>query len=384
MHRYRGVFLSQRSVPSSAHSREAARRVRVPAVFAVGAMLALTGCAADRATPTDAAVLVAARDSTAPTPLILRTYDGSGQSVHPDFVAPGPAWGSGLKYLVSTPYPGSSDKHENPSLYASADGLTWDAAPGAPMPLTTPRTGFLSDPDIVYSEPQNDLSVYYRQADGRSDRILLMRSSDGAKWSEPLQLLSGPFATILSPSVVRRGEGDWLMWSVNASGGCHGNSTTVQLRRSANGVTWTAPEPVVLPLPTNRFAWHIDVQWIEARQEYWALFPAKAPGTCATRTLYLATSHDGVTWTTVSQPVLTAGSIPEFQHVVYRSTFAYDAASDSITFWFSGARLSGKKFFWSTAVQRRSRTGVFDAVAPAAVPEGSLKAPAGLLRFDPP
>jgi len=354
------------------------------------AMAAACACASDRASSTapESASSVdgvhSARDTLAPAPLTLTTYDGSGQSVHPDFVAPGPAWGQAFTYLVTTPYPGGVDKHENPSLYASTDNATWKAAPGAPVPLVKPKAGFLSDPDAVYDPDRNQLLVYYRQGIGkRQDVIHLIASSDGVSWSESSPLLQGQFTSILSPAVVRRSSGEWLMWSVNALGGCHGKSTLVQLRRSVNGVSWSAPEPVNLPLPAGAYAWHIDVQWIPTRNEYWALFPVKSPGNCATGRLMIATSRDGLSWRVADKPVLSAGAIPAFQQVVYRSTFLYEPVTDEISFWFSGARQVGKRRVWSLATQRRTRAAVF-----ASAPGALMTLPSGragdLSDFDPP
>jgi hypothetical protein len=304
--------------------------------------------------------------------------------VHPDFVAPGPLWGKGFSYLVSTPYPGGVDKNENPSLYASTDNATWEPAPGAPFPLVKPKTGFLSDPDAVFDADRSQMVVYYRHAiNKKQDNIYAIASTDGATWSEPARLLSGPFTSILSPSVVRASSNSWLMWSVNAPGGCHGNSTLVQLRRSANGTTWSSPETVKLPLPAGAYAWHIDVQWIPTLNEYWALFPVKSRGTCTTRRLMIATSRDGVSWTVADKPVLSAGAIPEFQQVIYRSTFSYEPVTDEISFWFSGARLAGKQRVWSLATQRRTRADVF-AAGPRAPIEDLTSQLRDLSTFDPP
>jgi len=354
------------------------------------AIAAACACSSDRASSTAPETaspvdgVTSERDALAPVPLRLKTYDGSGQSVHPDFVAPGPAWGKGFSYLVTTPYPGGVDKHENPSLYASTDNATWEAAPGAPFPLVKPNAGFFSDPDAVYDPDRNQLLVYYRQGIGKKqDVIHLMVSSDGVTWSESAPLLKGQFSSMLSPAIVRRATGEWLMWSVNAFGGCHGNSTLVQLRRSANGVIWSAPESVSLPLPAGAYAWHIDVQWIPSLNEFWALFPVKSPGNCATNRLMIATSRDGLSWTVADKPVLSAGAIPEFKQVVYRSTFSYEPVTDEISFWFSGARQVGKHRMWSLATQRRTRADVFASAPWALMTQPSAQA-AGLSHFDPP
>lgn len=59
------------------------------------------------------------------------------------------------------------------------------------------------------------------------------------------------------------------------------------------------------------------------------------------------------------QPVLARGRTPVLEHIVYRSTFAYDAAEDALTFWYSGARYDGVRYVWGAAVERRRRADVF-------------------------
>lgn len=371
--------------------RVAARgfRQRLRPVSGTLVVALLLACAGDRHGPmvpefrltADTALLRAPSD---PSVLSLRTYDGSGQSVHPDFIAPTSPWQHRILYLVLTPYPGGSPNHENPSLYAGLDGVTWAAAPRAPMPLIRPTgPGHLSDPDAVYASARNELFLYYRQVSD-SDRIFLLRSRDGAQWSSPvLQAAAAPGA-LLSPAIVRRSANEWLMWSVNSGTGCRDSNTQVELRRSNDGLRWGAPELVHLPVPFARFAWHIDVEWIPEHAEYWALFPVKAAGSCVPTALYIATSPDGVTWRTHQTPVLVAGAIPEFQDVVYRSTFAYDARSDEVTFWFSGARLRNGTFTWRTAVQRRAVSELFAPVAARTVVAPPPTRPAVRAAFDPP
>ncbi|MBI5601578.1 MAG: hypothetical protein HY944_08445 [Gemmatimonadetes bacterium] len=326
-----------------------------------------TGCTKDKAAPTvpelrETNEVAALQVPSLPVLLDLRTYDGSGQSVHPDYAAPAAPWRRRYFYLALTPYPSGTSTHENPSLYASLDGVKWKAAPNAPMPLARPQEGHLSDPDVVHAPVRNELLLYYRQA-GRSDRIFLTRSVDGSRWTPRQPLFDAPRNSALSPSVVRVRAGDWRMWSINAGTGCNDSTTSVELRRSANGVDWSAPESVTMPSPAGQFAWHIDVAWIPSRAEFWALFPVKAPGTCATTAVFLATSPDGVTWRTLPSAVMTAGAIPEFADVVYRSTFAYDAPRDMVTLWFSGARRRDGVYTWRTAAQTRTRAELFASAA---------------------
>jgi hypothetical protein len=303
------------------------------------------------------------RSDVALTPLTLTTPDGSGQTVHPDYVAMPSTWGGAGagQYLAITPYPGGNANFENPSLFTSSDEIAWAPPAGVQNPLVLPTRGYLSDPDVVYNSESNELWLYFRAVDDQNE-VRLMKSSDGVHFSAPVTIVSGPNHVIVSPTVVRRGPGDWRMWSVNSNVGCAASTTTVELRRSTNGVDWSAPHTVSLSQP-GYSVWHLDVQWVPSRQEYWALYNGKTAGSCTTPALFLATSTDGETWRTFPSPVLARGAIREFEDIVYRSTFAYDPSDDAISLWYSGARYESPNYVWRSAYERRARSAVFDAVA---------------------
>lgn len=321
-----------------------------------------------------------------PTLLELTTADGSGQTVHPDFLDLRSADPLRAEFLAITPYPAGDIMWENPAIYTSPDRIRWTAPGFAINPVETPQRGYLSDPDIVYDSAAAQIRLYYRQVD-RENEILMTHSSDAVTWSAPVLVAHARNHEIVSPTIVRRSATEWLMWAVNGHGGCNAPFTDVQLRRSADGITWSDPQPVQLN-QQGFTPWHIEVQWIESRGEYWALYNGKTPESCSTPALFLATSPDGVTWTTFPSPMLTRGELPDLADIVYRSTFTYHPRSDVITFWFSGARYDGSRFVWRTMVQRLRRADVFTRIAaplPVAVRTrlGALRAGVPLL-MDPP
>jgi hypothetical protein len=292
--------------------------------------------------------------------LSLQTYDGSGQVVHPDYARSSAAGFAYGHHLAITPYPFGNAAYENPSLYASLGQRdSWLVEAGVTNPVASPESGHLSDPDLVFDPESNELWLYYRQA--TSDNVVwLIRSPDGRSWSPPVEVARRPNHQIVSPAVVRRGPSEWYMWAVNSGpSGCGASTTVVELRRSADGIHWSEPEPLEFPLP-ELWPWHIDVQWIEARGEFWAIFNAKTRSGCTTPAVFIARSADGVHWTVVTKPVIAKERIPEFEHVVYRSTFDYESAGDMITFWYSGARHTASGYVWGSAVERRRREEVFE------------------------
>jgi len=292
--------------------------------------------------------------------MTLATFDGSGQVVHPDIV---PAEREGaLARLVITPYPWGNAGYENPSLFEGEGRDIWAVPNGVTNPVIAPERGYLSDPDALWLADRREIWLYYRRVDVENE-ILLTRSSDGVRWSDPRIVASAPNHQAVSPTVVRRSDSEWFMWTVNSGkDGCTSATTTVELRTSNDGLTWRPPVTVSLSQP-GVYAWHIDVQWIPSLREYWALFNAKVAGSCTTDALYVGTSADGATWRTYGSPVLRRGAIPELADVVYRATFAYDPRTDLVSLWHTGARYTSRGYEWRAAFERRRRAELFDAVS---------------------
>lgn len=294
--------------------------------------------------------------------LRLSTYDGSDQTVHPDYARLPATWPRPLRdYLAITPYPNANFALENPSLYESSDLVTWTPPDGMQNPIVRPANGYLSDPDIVFDPARNELYMYYREVVD-DNAIYLTRSANAGAWTDPVVVARARNHDIVSPSVVRRADNEWSMYSVNSGFGCGAETASLELRRSSDGVRWSGPQRVSLS-PADLYPWHVDVQWIPELDEYWALFNAKPAFSCTTTELYLATSKDGVHFNAYRNPVLSAGAIPEFADIVYRATFAYDRNNDAVTFWYSGARFDGSAFVWSSAVQQRNRLDVIEAAS---------------------
>jgi hypothetical protein len=229
---------------------------------------------------------------------------------------------------------------------------------------------------------------YFRRDAHLGDRVMLTKSADGAQWSKPTYAFGTIARYILSPSVAIGPDGTWRAWTVDAgSVGCSARSTFVTVRRSADGMRWSRKRRRVSLDQSEQIIWHIEVQYIAPRGEYWALLAAyPRTASCTATQLYLATSPDGETWTTYPTPLLSRGAIPEFEANVYRSTLVYDQAADAVTFWFSGARLvptgldEPYLLRWSAATGRVTTAGLFARVRAPASPAPSAELEPAALR----
>lgn len=272
------------------------------------------------------------------------TYDGSGEAVHPDVVMFPESWHGFRFWGAVTPYPNSAVQLENPSVLGSDDGIRWQVPAGMANPIAGTERGHLSDPDVIFDRATGELWMYYREVELTrrnrhiADRVWLTRSGDGRRWSVPVQLYADSGRYVVSPSVVQEPAGAFRLYAVDAgTGGCSARQTRLIMRQSPDGMRWDRARPVSFSQP-GYLPWHLDVQYIASRGEYWALvaaYPRRAG--CHASSLFLATSRDGLSWTTYPRPILAPSEYPAFSTTVYRSSFTVDAGN-AVTIWFSGAR----------------------------------------------
>ena len=315
-----------------------------------------------------------------PIPVEFDTYESSRQVVHPSVVTFPSAWNGQRIWLALTPYPNSDTRVENPSLYVSESGDSWIVPSGVTNPVARTTRGYLSDPELSYDPETNELRLYYREVVERkrkhgkprhqADVVYLTRSSDGTQWSAPQAIISDVGRFVVSPSVARRADGDWKMWSVDAGrAGCNARDTRILLRHSTDGIRWSAPSTVSFAQP-GFIPWHLDVQFVPQRNEYWALVAAYRRGSaCTGSSLFLATSEDGVKWTTYASPVMARGALPQFSANVYRSTFAFEPDGNALTIWLTGATTvqrggngNSPTLRWSAAVWRTHSQALLEHV----------------------
>lgn len=191
-----------------------------------------------------------------PIVLNLDTYEGTGQGCHPDvlYIPEGFGAGGWRYWMAMTPYPHARDRFENPSIYASHDGLNWEAPGSNPVVQPPPlKTDHLSDTDMIFTGGR--LRLYYRESlysrRPAEHRIHVTESQDGITWTQSRCVLSSQRDLLCSPSVVEV-DGTFLLWEVSGD--------AVWRRESSDGFTWGQPERTVTTgLPSGQVPWHLDV-----------------------------------------------------------------------------------------------------------------------------
>ena len=146
---------------------------------------------------------------------ILETFDGSGQSVHPDI-----AYFGGQYWLTVTPYPYGMEEYENPCIYQGNDlyNLKKPQGPIAVQHKHTQGT-HLSDPCLAVNN--GVLYCYYRESE-RKGRVEIqtiwgIQYSESSKcWSKPVQLLDSLDDKILSPAILFGENGELRVYYVSS------------------------------------------------------------------------------------------------------------------------------------------------------------------------
>ncbi|MEO5800899.1 MAG: hypothetical protein ABIZ70_12280 [Gemmatimonadales bacterium] len=281
------------------------------------------------------------------TQLEIPTFEGSGQAVHPDVVRFPSPWHGWEYWMAYTPYPGSSEEMENPSLAVSHDGVKWEMPAGFPNPVVAkPTSGYNSDPDLTYDASADRLVMIYREVSDGQNIIKAISSGDGRRWTLPRITFRRRNHGIVSPTIASRPGEAPAVWYVDAgTRKCRNRVTRVMTQRGSDmaGVEparpesgWDGARQVRLQQP-GFSVWHIDVTWVPARNEYWAIYPANRNYSCYGRDLFFARSADGVNWTTYRTPVLQRSDADWIRGSLYRGSLLYDPSRDAIRIYLSAS-----------------------------------------------
>jgi hypothetical protein len=290
-----------------------------------------------------------------PQLLNLETSDGSGQACHPDvvYIPQGFGLNKWPYWMVCTPYPYLDSYRENPEVFVSCDGLTWCIPKGLQNPVVHPprmRGDHNSDPDILFHE--NELWLFYRETvrsqSPNENTIFLVKSSDGVRWSAPIEILqekSG--AELLSPAVCFDRD-HFAMWTIEILGG----ELKLMRRTSLDGLIWGAPVlATVMGLEKGRHPWHIDVIQEEDRLSA-LLVSCTGLGGRGARIHYAFSEDHGLTW---SAGGILLQQIYEFEaNTQYRATFRRLGGTPAIyEVWYSA---SSSTNMFSIAYLKLART----------------------------
>ncbi len=271
----------------------------------------------------------------APAPLVTPTYDGSGQVVHPDMIHVPGGWNGYEYWMGMTPYPGSNDNYENPSILASHDNLTWVVPPGATNPLAPEPPGHNDDVDMLLVDGQ--LVMYYNETNSDGTTYLKrLASTDGSHWTTAQTVITVP-NYVMSPTVIHDGT-QYIMWYVHSPGGCTSAYQNFYRRTSADGIAWGPAEPVTMDHP-GRVLWHLDVQLNDGLYTMvFISYPAGA--TCGNTRLHYAESSDGLAWTANPLPLLERSASGWDSGNIYRASFIQDGAW--LRVWYSAMSAGGQ------------------------------------------
>lgn len=271
---------------------------------------------------------------------ITPTYDGSGETTHPDVLDFGGSWNDYRYWLAHTPYPASDEQYENPSILASSDGTAWETPPGLTNPIDPrPPANHNADADLVYDPATGTLYCYWESTDAG---CCVKSSTDGVTWGNEQQGLTG--TTIdLSPSVVRGPDGLYHMWGVKSA------DNTLQYMRSASpdsgwaSVAQCVMRTTALAVPV---LWHCNVTWSPLHNEWHGWFTISSVGAYR---LFFATSANGVTWVVSRIAQLNPSAIAWDNAWVYRASAVLTSAT-TYDLWYSGKSSGGAWHIGRTTV----------------------------------
>ena len=144
--------------------------------------------------------------------LILESYDGSNQMVHPDVLF----WNEKL-WLVCTPYPYGNNRCENPSVFVGEDISSLKPACKNPIdfPSSKAKGSILSDPCFFVRD--DNLYICYRERIQKKENVEYLFhikcSKDGKDWTDKKTIKTTVTAdndALISPAIISYGGVDYL------------------------------------------------------------------------------------------------------------------------------------------------------------------------------
>ena len=275
-----------------------------------------------------------------PTQLTIPTYDGSDQAVHPDVLYFPNGWHDYKYWMAFTPYPNMVDTKENPSIVASNDGRTnWIVPSGVTNPIDPqPVSGSNSDTELVYNEISNKLELYWVES-GAGDSILRRKTFNGSTWSSEQTSITVPDYDIMSPAIVRK-MGKYKMWYTGGKN-CLSN-INVKYTDSNDGLLFSPSQNVNIiykngtNINKDINVWHINVEYIPTRDEYWMVYAGYPVGSdCGNTDIYFAKALDEINWKTDGVKLLPIRT-SFYSMNEYRSAFLFDETTNIMKLWMSG------------------------------------------------
>lgn len=286
-------------------------------------------------------------------PTFTANGKNEGEVTHPDIIEFDTPWNGYQYWMAVTPNQTGNSQFENPCIVASNDGENWVVPQGIENPLTgikeEPRPYHNCDVDLIYDEAADALRVYYlRSKDDKpygqygfepsEIRLIKVKKDDeGFSVTSPeTVVVSEKRYDVLSPSIVKKSDNEWYMWCVNTGDTGYNNQTNhVDLRTSTDGINWSSPKSLEDSFIQRGYQpWHIDVEYIEEKNKFFAVFPAYEDGKNSEFTeLFFAESEDGIIWTNYEKPMLTVDRDSWDNGFIYRSTFILE--DDMLRLWYS-------------------------------------------------
>ena len=289
----------------------------------------------------------------APTYAITPTSDGSGSVVHPGVIdfGHGQRWRGYRYWMVVSGYFQENNRQENPHVLASNDGFNWQPPLGLVNPIipAPPSPQFSSDPDIEYDATADRLVVINRtrQTDG-TQQTFITTSGEGVLWTTPAALdwtRYGGTGQHLSPAIVRRGPGDWWLFSIGRT------DWNFYYHRAADPLgAWTGPTSMGTLGLAGLTPWHLDVIWHGGK---FRMLLDLGPRYEGNPDGYRAATWDGVSaggWQFAASNFMDLPATGWDTRELYRASFAPAEDGEHYRVWYSAESLDTTTVSWRTGL----------------------------------
>lgn len=227
--------------------------------------------------------------------LNFETPDGTGNCTHPSVLRFRVPWNGYKFWMAMTPY--ADTTQENPSIYGSNDGITWEVPKGVTNPLFPAPEGtpanYNSDTNLIFDKNNNKLIMYFREFKDKKVTIYRTESTNGVSWTDKtICNFDDESIDPLAPCVIKT---DKYYMFIGYNFGFF---------ESVDGLNWSNFKKCKTNIDMTGILWHVDVAVTESKFRMVAAVYQKGKNTANETQLYYADSEDMIDWTFDDMPLI--------------------------------------------------------------------------------
>ena len=244
----------------------------------------------------------------ADSPLSIPNYlGGTNEHVHPSVLYFNRPWNGYKFWMADTAFDGALSANENPCIYVSNEGTSWNPPAGLINPVvpkpTDATSSYNADTHIFMDKDASKMYMAYKVVDKRGTLIVVRNSANGINWSEEHVVLPSISGQGNICPIIKYDGHKYILWTVDTS------TTPYRLLKRTCDTPDGSYENLTIctfELPLGRSPWHFDIS-IYGNEYHMAMQDCGNANFGGNGSILFAKSSNGEEWDVSKAPIIRRG-----------------------------------------------------------------------------